>query len=136
MRRSFLHFTQDRLRLLRMTGWVARTCLEGPRFSCPQRSSVMCPLTPGARGPPPAPAGESAGSGPPCPARGEGWFAQKEAPARRDKRQSKRRSSPRITVTSALPAARPTLPLIVIDRMAGDDENISGCGARDKDRDD
>ena len=30
------------------------------------------PLTPGARGPPPAPADENAGSGPPSPARGEG----------------------------------------------------------------
>jgi len=40
------------------------------RARCARRS--YCPLTPGARGPPPAPAGESAGSDPPSPAGGEG----------------------------------------------------------------
>src|ERR1035441_112113 len=37
---SFLRFTQDRLRLLRMAGWAAVTCLEGPRPFAPAALDV------------------------------------------------------------------------------------------------
>jgi hypothetical protein len=57
MRRSFLHFTQDRLRLLRLTGRVARTYLEGRGLSRPIALAVPgSPETshPRRSGPPPS----------------------------------------------------------------------------------